>query len=146
MSRIKEFDELRKLKQELDMETDRLNGLISRVSILGSSSDTEKVDGGELNNTEDKYINIIDLLHEQEAVVKYISNKYYTLEDHIFSNIRKVCEQASILGFILYERFVKLTSTREITKKIHYCERRYFQLQDDAIKIYNKIDVCSKMQ
>lgn len=139
MGRIKEFDELRRLKQELDIETDRLNGLINRVSILGSSSDSEKVDGGRLNNTEDKYIDIIDLLHQQEAVVKYISNKYYTLEDQVFNNIRKVGEQDSISGFILYERFIKLESPRKIERKVHYSRSRYYDLQEKAIEIYNKI-------
>ena len=139
MGRIPEFDELKKSKLELDRETDRLNGLINRVSLLGSNSDAEKVDGGGLNSTEDKYLNIIDLLHKQEGVVKYLSNKYYTLENEIFEKIRKVSEKNQICGFILYERFVKMTSPEKITEKIHYCRSKYFMLQDEAIKIYKQI-------
>lgn len=139
VSRIKDFDELRRLKQELTIETERLNNLINTVSLLGSYSDTEKVDGGCLNNTEDKYINIIELLHKQEGVVKYISNKYYNLEDKVYNIIRKVSEENQIYGLILYERFIKLTSPDNIALKIHYCRSKYFEFQDNAIKIYSKI-------
>lgn len=143
--RIKEFDELKKLKQELDIETERLNALVSSISLLGSNSDSDRVDGGGLNNTEDKYIKLVDLLHKQEGVVKYISNKYYTLEDEVYNNIRKVSEKNQACGLILYERFIKLTTPDDIALKINYCRRSYFQLQAEAIKIYNKIKVCTRL-
>lgn len=145
MGRIQEFDDLKKLKLELDRETDRLNRLINNVSLLGSSSDAEKVDGGGLNGTEDKYLNIIDLLHKQEGVVKYLSNKYYNLEEVIYSKIRKVGEKNQVYALILYERFIKLVSPDEIAIKIHYCRRTYFQLQNEAIKIYDKIKDCTRL-
>lgn len=138
MGRITEIEELRNLKLELDRETDRLNGLINRVSMFGGS-DSEKVDGGGLNSTEDKYINILDLLHKQEIIVRYLSNKYYTLENEIFEKIRKVSEKNQLFGFILYEKFIKLTSAEKISRKIHYCRSKYFMLQEEAIKIYKQI-------
>lgn len=139
VSRIKDFDELRRLKQELTIETERLNNLINTVSLLGSSSDTEKVDGGCLNNTEDKCINIIDRLHRQQEVVKNISNSFYSLEEIVYNKIRKVSEINQIYGFILYERFVKLENPRKLERKIHYCRSRYYELQEKAIKIYCEI-------
>lgn len=144
-ARIEEFDELKRLKLELDMETERLNKLINTVSLLNSNNDNKKVDGGCLNNTEDKYINLIDLLHKQEAVVKYITNKYYNLEDVIYSKIKKVGETNQIYSLILYERFVKLISPKEIAIKVHYSRRRFFQLQDEAIKKYNQIKDCTPL-
>ena len=137
--RIKDFDELRKIKLEFDMESQRLNNLINTITLLGGNSDADRVDGGGINNTEDKYIALVDKLHNQQAVVTYISNKYYELEEKIYSKIKKVSEINWIYGFILNERFLMLTSPDKIAKKIHYCRRRYFELQCEAIKNYNKI-------
>lgn len=144
-ARIEEFDKLKNLKIELDIETERLNKIVANVSMLSTNVSSEKVDGGCLNSTEEKYVNLLDLLHKQESVVKYVSNKYYDLEDKVFDKIRSVGQKNQIYSLILYERFIKLVSPQDIAIKVHYSRRRYFQLQDEAIKKYNQIKDCTQL-
>lgn len=141
MGRIKDFDELKQIRLAMTREKSRLEELRVTLCTLGgnSSGDGSRVDGGKLNNTEDSYISIIDTLHNQEVAYNLITIKYYTLETKIYNNINKVGNINELYAVILYERFVKCRKVDEIADQIGYSDKRYFQLQKDALKCYESI-------
>lgn len=140
MGRIKDFDELKQLRLAMSREKSRLDELRAILCTLGGNGgDGARVDGGKLNTTEDGYINIIDILHDQEMAYNLITIKYYTLETKIYNNINKVGKYNELYAIILYERQVKHTAVDEIADMLGYTTSRYFQLFRESLKCYENI-------
>ena len=140
MGRIEEFDQLRRLKQQLNIEQDRLNKLTASICVISSSDESSgKVDGGGLNTTEDKYINIVDMCREQQKAVKECEREYWQLENIIFNKIREVSKKNQLCGVVLYERFINLTSPHETANIIRYSRTSFYRYQEEALKIYSKL-------
>lgn len=140
MGRIKDFDELKQLKLAMGREKSRLDTLQEAMFTLGGNGSGDgKVDGGGINRMEDNYVNMIDLVHNQEVAYNLITIKYYTLENKIYSNINKVGKINELYAIILYERFVKGRQIDSIADQIGYSDKRYFQLQKEALKCYETL-------
>lgn len=140
MGRVKDFDDLKQLKLTMVREKSRLDTLQEAMFTLGGNGNGDgKVDGGGINRMEDNYINMIDLVHNQEVAYNLITIKYYTLENKIYSNINKVGKINELYAIILYERFVKGRQIDAIADQIGYSDKRYFQLQKEALKCYETL-------
>ncbi len=141
MERIKEFDELRNLKRKLEIEQDRLNKLTESLCLINSSDESApKVDGGRLNTTEDKFINIADMHHEQRKVVKACEREYWGLENEIFNKIRKVGEKNQTYSYILYARYIDMQTQEQLAdNKLHYSVRHVRRLEQAARDNYLKL-------
>ena len=143
MDRIEEFDRLKQLKQRLEIEQDRLNKLTESLCLINSSDESApKVDGGRLNTTEDKFINIADLHHEQRKVVKQCEREFWSLENKIFNKIRKIGEQNQTYAYIIYARYIDMKTQEDLaSNKLHYCVRHVKRLEQQAREYYVNCEI-----
>ncbi len=141
MGRIEEFDQLRRLKQRLEMEKDRLYKLTESICVISSSDESAgKVDGGGLNTTEDKYISIADMCREQQKAVKECEGEYWQLEDIIFNKIREVSKKNQTYAYILYARYIDMKTQEDLAdSKLHYSVRHVQRLEHCAKDAYKKL-------